>query len=223
MNDYKDLWKPYDPTWLIEPAREQFPELDWLPDALAKCTRALRESDYYFRFSDPAIEKWEIDYDYDVEIEINEGFIRIDILAGQRVGGIEVESVFYEQVGCVSAYSEYSGANIGLPEKRKTNILYILSLVFIFALFTTLPIILLQRYGHPYYTLAGLVVVGAIGACLTGWNFVETLMALTVTSIIAAIFINMFAYIIILPGMVASLKWMYTASCIFEKDALDDE
>jgi len=25
-------WEPYDPTWLVEPAREQVPEEPWLPE-----------------------------------------------------------------------------------------------------------------------------------------------------------------------------------------------
>lgn len=32
-------WEPYDPTWLVELAREQAPECPSLPTALSKCTR----------------------------------------------------------------------------------------------------------------------------------------------------------------------------------------
>src|SRR5262249_41477314 len=47
-------WKPYDPTWLAELAKAQLPEESWLPGALAACTRALKESEAYIHFVDPA-------------------------------------------------------------------------------------------------------------------------------------------------------------------------
>jgi len=47
-------WKLHDPTWLIELAKAQLPEEDWLPTALAACTRALQESEAYSHFVNPA-------------------------------------------------------------------------------------------------------------------------------------------------------------------------
>ena len=46
-------WEPYDPTWLVVLAREQHPDLAWLPEALAACSGCCRESAAYIHFVDP--------------------------------------------------------------------------------------------------------------------------------------------------------------------------
>ncbi|HEX8319442.1 hypothetical protein [Longimicrobium sp.] len=86
-------WKPYDPAWLAALAREQHPDMPWLADALAACTRAAWESRAYVHFVDPADANqpgsaWEFEENVVLE-HPREGTIVLDVLRGQRVGGAE--------------------------------------------------------------------------------------------------------------------------------------
>jgi hypothetical protein len=86
-------WKPYDPTWLVEWVRAHRPDLPWLADALARCTRAAEGGRAYLYFVDPADAntpgaEWQIAENVMLE-RTPEGTLVLDILAGQRVGGIE--------------------------------------------------------------------------------------------------------------------------------------
>lgn len=42
-------WEMYDPTWLVDLAREQ-KQPEWLIEAMEKCTRFLKETEAYIRF-----------------------------------------------------------------------------------------------------------------------------------------------------------------------------
>ena len=86
-------WKPYDPTWLIELAKEQLPEEAWLPAALAACTMATQESPAYVNFvksADPEepSSEWQVQTDLHLK-HPTEGELVLDILEGNRVGGVE--------------------------------------------------------------------------------------------------------------------------------------
>lgn len=86
-------WKPYDPAWLIELAKEQLPEATWLPGALAACTMARQESEAYIHFvkpadSDDATSEWQAQTDLTLK-HPTEGELVLDILEGNRVGGVE--------------------------------------------------------------------------------------------------------------------------------------
>ena len=86
-------WEPYDPAWLIALAREQYSEEQWLPAALAECTRCLRESVAYLHFVDSARpnkpgSEWQFDGNIMLESP-SEGLIVLDILKNNRVGGVE--------------------------------------------------------------------------------------------------------------------------------------
>jgi hypothetical protein len=86
-------WKPYDPAWLVELAKAQLPEEGWLPGALAACTRARQESAAYIHFVNPADpnepgSEWEIQTDLTLH-HPTEGDLVLDILEGNRVGGVE--------------------------------------------------------------------------------------------------------------------------------------
>ena len=86
-------WKPYDPTWLVELAKEQLPEEKWLPAALAACTMASQESAAYIHFVKPAdsdepSSEWQTQTDLTLE-HPTEGELVLDILEGNRVGGVE--------------------------------------------------------------------------------------------------------------------------------------
>lgn len=86
-------WKRYDPTWLVDLAAKSRPELEWLPEALSRCTQAAQESDAYIHFIDPlnANEpKSEWQFKENVILEHPEhGELVLDILSGNRIGGVE--------------------------------------------------------------------------------------------------------------------------------------
>jgi hypothetical protein len=86
-------WKPYDPAWLVDWVRATGPEPAWLADALARCTRAAESGRAYLYFVDPADANqpgadWQIADNVTLE-HPKEGTLVLDILTGQRVGGIE--------------------------------------------------------------------------------------------------------------------------------------
>ncbi len=86
-------WKAYDPTWLVELAKAQLPEEEWLPGALAKCTRALQESAGYIHFVDPRDpeslgSEWGEQEDLTLH-HPTEGDLVLDVLDGNRIGGVE--------------------------------------------------------------------------------------------------------------------------------------
>ena len=86
-------WEPYDPTWLVDLAREQEPDEPWLPVALADCCRAWRHSPAYVYFLNPNNpnqpgSEWQFETNIVLE-HPTEGALVLDILKGQRVGGFE--------------------------------------------------------------------------------------------------------------------------------------
>ena len=86
-------WKPYDPAWLVELAKAQLPEEPWLPGALAACTMARQESEAYIHFVDRSepdglASEWAEQTDLILK-HPTEGELVLDILEGNRVGGVE--------------------------------------------------------------------------------------------------------------------------------------
>lgn len=49
--------EPYDPAWLVDAAKREFPADVWLHEALANCTQAAVESVAYIHFVDPALRR----------------------------------------------------------------------------------------------------------------------------------------------------------------------
>jgi hypothetical protein len=86
-------WMPYDPAWLVELARAQRPDEPWLADALARCTRAAEGGPAYLYFvdaSEPNAPGSEWQFETNVMLEHpREGTLVLDVLSGQRVGGVE--------------------------------------------------------------------------------------------------------------------------------------
>ena len=84
---------PYDPTWLVELARRQHPGRPWLAEALARCTHAREESRAYLRFVEADApggsgSAWQFETTLRLE-HPREGTLVLDILRGERVGGVE--------------------------------------------------------------------------------------------------------------------------------------
>lgn len=91
----------YDPTWLVELAKRQFPELDWLSAALEVCTEAERTEDGYGQvviFVDRMEGKFRENI---ILIEPKVGRIALDILIDSRVAGYSVIEMPFAK-----AYSE---------------------------------------------------------------------------------------------------------------------
>ncbi len=94
-----DQWEPYDPNWLITLAKEQMPEEEWLVRALMNCTKAKRgrsKAYLYFVDSRNANQPGSL-WQYKTCIPLRsptEGWITLDILKDNKVGGIE----FYDRL-----------------------------------------------------------------------------------------------------------------------------
>lgn len=92
-------WKPYNPTWLVELAREQYPKKVWLVDALMQCNQVMFESEAYIFFIDchnPNAKGSE--WQFQENLKLNhpkEGELILDILTDNRVGGVEFLSKLY--------------------------------------------------------------------------------------------------------------------------------
>jgi hypothetical protein len=93
MRFKKMKWEPYDPTWLIDLVKRQLPKEKWLPDALAKCIRCMRESEAYIFFvngkkaNEPG-SQWCFDHNLELNCP-NEGWLILDILKDKQIGGLE--------------------------------------------------------------------------------------------------------------------------------------
>ena len=86
-------WESYDPSWLVELARDQLPEEPWLPGALALCRHARSESRAYVYFVDPVNankpgSQWQFETNLILD-HPSEGTLVLDVLTGQRIGGVE--------------------------------------------------------------------------------------------------------------------------------------
>ncbi len=83
-------WRPYDPTWLVELARSQRPEL---VAALAGCTRARHAGDAMIHFVSPRRPNqpgsaWQFRENATLE-HPDQGTLVLDVLKDGRVGGVE--------------------------------------------------------------------------------------------------------------------------------------
>lgn len=88
-----DLAGGFDPRMLIDDARTQVPELSWLPAALASCGPGTWESRAYVHYVPPidpnqADSKWQFEANVVIDHSVL-GVVVIDILKGNRIGGIE--------------------------------------------------------------------------------------------------------------------------------------
>ena len=78
---------PFDPAPYVELARRHAPGEAWLPGALAACTTAWWESPAYAYLTDPAT--WRT-VERCVELDGGAVHVVVDVLAGARVGGLEL-------------------------------------------------------------------------------------------------------------------------------------
>ena len=86
-------WKAYDPTWLVHIAEKYTDQYPWLPTALKQCSRASIESNAYTRFvssrnyNKPG-SQWQFKENIGLEDDVY-GELILDILEGNRIGGVE--------------------------------------------------------------------------------------------------------------------------------------
>ena len=85
-------WRPYDPAWLVALARAQLPEEAWLPDALARCTRASGDIPQ-IHFVDPRRpnrrgSEWQFERNLTLE-HPEHGELILDVLKRDRIGAVE--------------------------------------------------------------------------------------------------------------------------------------
>ena len=103
-------WQPYDPTWLVDRARDQRPDLPWLPEAFAACTRAAMKNPqtrrhgrcvqgciYIYFVSPDGADRPGAQWQYDSGLWLKDpihGNLLADVLKNKRIGGIE----FYDRL-----------------------------------------------------------------------------------------------------------------------------
>ncbi len=86
-------WDTYDPAWLVSLAREQYPNEAWLANALARCIRAKKYNGYVYFVDSANGNRPGAAGQFERNIVLNDpelGEIVVDILQGDRVGGIEM-------------------------------------------------------------------------------------------------------------------------------------
>lgn len=86
-------WIAYDPAWLVDASERQYPDQPQLVAALARCTRACRESRAYIHFVAPERpnqpgSEWQFERNLLLE-KTAHGTLVLDILRDGRVGGVE--------------------------------------------------------------------------------------------------------------------------------------
>lgn len=86
-------WKSYDPGWLVELARVQFPQEAWLPAALERCERAAWQSKSYLAFIEreratSRESEWEFGFNLTLR-HGDYGELVLDVLRNREIGGIE--------------------------------------------------------------------------------------------------------------------------------------
>lgn len=91
--DGSDLSDGFDPRVLIEMAKKVAPELPWLPEALNNCGSGTWKSRAYVHYvSSENANKPGAAWQYETTVGFSHpslGLVHIDILKGQRIGGIE--------------------------------------------------------------------------------------------------------------------------------------
>jgi hypothetical protein len=88
-----DFASKFNPRMLIEDARAQAPKFPWLPAALDRCGPGEWESPAYVRYvSSKAPNQPGSDWQFEANLVIDHrelGMTVIDVLKGDRIGGIE--------------------------------------------------------------------------------------------------------------------------------------
>jgi hypothetical protein len=97
-------FKPYDPAWIADIAKQQRPDLPWLAESLARCNHCHekrqggRKKCIYAYFVEPqAANQPGSEWQFRESIPLQHpefGHIKLDVLKDNRIGGIE----FYDRL-----------------------------------------------------------------------------------------------------------------------------
>ncbi|MEM9153340.1 MAG: hypothetical protein AAGB19_23195 [Cyanobacteria bacterium P01_F01_bin.3] len=87
-------WFEYEPTSLVEAAKERATEYPWLEAALKQCTSAMMESELYIYFIDPSEYRSRggtKDHQQSITLfDTDHGCVEVDIVKPNIVAGIEL-------------------------------------------------------------------------------------------------------------------------------------
>jgi hypothetical protein len=81
-------WRPYDPSWLVDLARDTAPLEPWLPEALAECTRYVEGCPAQIFFVDPSGPQWRPKHHIALE-PFDADDVVVSVLEGNRIGSVE--------------------------------------------------------------------------------------------------------------------------------------
>jgi hypothetical protein len=85
-------WRDYDPTWLVDLAKEQHPNEPDMHTALAACTRAYGDIPYIYFIDSKQTNKlgaeWQIGTSFSLD-HPEQGELVVDRMKDGRIGGIE--------------------------------------------------------------------------------------------------------------------------------------
>lgn len=95
----EDLSEGFDPKMLVDAARKHVPDLLWLPSALANCPKGnWRSRAYVYYVSSENANQPGAEWQHDRCVTLTHatlGTVIIDVLKGDRIGGIE----FFDRIG----------------------------------------------------------------------------------------------------------------------------
>jgi len=85
-------WKTYDPSWLVDAAKSQYPEDLCLQESLLKCTK-IKNGVYFVDPKSPNETGSEWQFRESITLEdTKNGDVALDILKDGRVGSLEIMS-----------------------------------------------------------------------------------------------------------------------------------
>ena len=94
------FYKEYDPGWLVEAAKPYGEEYPWSEESLTKCILA-KDGGVYVHFVDSSRpnkpgSEWQFKENIVIEDTLR-GDVILDVLTGNRIGGVEMFSELLEQ------------------------------------------------------------------------------------------------------------------------------
>ncbi len=89
-----EKWETYNPEWLVDLAKDQIPDKPEIISALSNCVKAKRESRAYIYFvnaDNPNQPNSEWQFEENIMlVDKKIGTIVLDVLKGNKIGGIEL-------------------------------------------------------------------------------------------------------------------------------------
>lgn len=210
-NNEKRYWVPYDPTWLVELANKQcMKDEPWLPAALAKCTKAVIESEAYIIFYAPNSKPTD-KFETTIELFTENDSLVLDIYEGNRVGGVEFLSKIddtpdYNYHNTPSRNDDNKGVYTSpFPKTKYDYILGFAMLAFItlFVLFW----IYITKHIPLYISLGFLLFLGIVGMVVTQLTNIIYLSLVAISLLVAFFLREKTVYFIAAPALIVGFSW----------------